>query len=556
MRRISVVLTLVLVACIWPLTSGVAHSLSTTNAAAGASLQADFNNDGFADLAVGVPFEDVGDKFDAGAVNVLYGSASRLTGTGSQIFSQDTAGVTDVAESEDRFGYALAAGDFNHDGFADLAIGVAGEDVGDVLDAGAVNVLYGSAGKLTGAGSQIFSQDTPRVRGTSETSDGFGHALTTGDFNNDTFDDLAVSVPFEAVGSVLNAGAVNALYGSAGKLTGDGSQRFTQDSAGVRGTTEEGDFFGVALAAGDFNRDGSDDLAVGVPFEDVGAIEEAGAVNVLYGSAGKLTGVGSQRFTEDSDGVVGTTVAGDSFGVALTAGDFNRDGSDDLAVGVPFQEIRGVLSAGAVNVLYGSAGKLTGVGSQRFTQDSDGVGGAPQAGDVFGYALTAGDFDNDTFADLAVGVPSDAVGTVRPAGAVNVLYGSARKLTGVGSQRFSQDSDGVAGVAEAHDNFGNTLTAADFNNDGNDDLAVGVPTESVGDSLSAGAVNVLYGSAGKLTGVGGQIFTQDTPGVGGVAEPSDVFGHTLGASGPQGATASASRASTLDSGPQRTMSQR
>jgi hypothetical protein len=55
----------------------------------------------------------------------------------------------------------------------------------------------------------------------------------------------------------------------------------------VEGAPEDDDFFGVSLAAGDFNGDGMDDLAIGVPLEDIepGTIENAGAVNVLY-SAG------------------------------------------------------------------------------------------------------------------------------------------------------------------------------------------------------------------------------------------------------------------------------
>jgi len=104
-------LTLVLVAGVWPAVPAAAHSAAAAQATSAIGVQADFNNDGFADLAVGVPGEDVGSIPDAGAVNVLYGSASKLTGTGSQIFTQDSPGVPYSAEAGDFFGGALAAGD-------------------------------------------------------------------------------------------------------------------------------------------------------------------------------------------------------------------------------------------------------------------------------------------------------------------------------------------------------------------------------------------------------------------------------------------------------------
>ena len=58
--------------------------------------------------------------------------------------------------------------------------------------------------------------------------------------------------------------------------------------------------------------------------------------------------------------------------------------------------------------------------------------------DLFGHALSAGDFNNNGAADLAVGVPHEAIGPRFPAGAVNVLYGGAGGLTGTGSQGFWQ----------------------------------------------------------------------------------------------------------------------
>jgi FG-GAP repeat len=112
MRRIALVVVLVVVAGVWPVAGAVAHGSTATRAQAPGSLQADFNNDGADDLAVGVPFEEQsGTAVDAGAVNVLYGSPAGLTGTGSQVLTQDTPGVPGGAEAFDNFGFTLATGD-------------------------------------------------------------------------------------------------------------------------------------------------------------------------------------------------------------------------------------------------------------------------------------------------------------------------------------------------------------------------------------------------------------------------------------------------------------
>ena len=344
--------------------------------------------------------------------------------------------------------------DFNSDGADDLAVGVPLDDVGTVVGAGAVNVLYGSSpGGLTGTGSQLLSQDTPGVPGNAEVDDGFGFALASGDFNGDTFADLAVGAPGEGVGTAAAAGAVNVLYGSATGLTGTGSQLFTQ----VGGAAEAGDEFGAALAAGDFNSDTFADLAAGAPREGLLSNNQHGAFSVLPGSATGLTGTGGQLFTQETPGVPGNAEVGDEFGFALATGDFNGDTFADVAAGTPFEEVTGAADAGAVNVLYGSATGLTGTGSQLFSQ----VGGAVEPGDEFGFALAAGDFNSDTFADLAAGAPFEDVGSTPDAGAVSVLPGSAGGLTVVGGQLFTQDSPGVPGSAQELDIFGFTLATGD-----------------------------------------------------------------------------------------------
>jgi hypothetical protein len=199
---------------------------------------------------IGVTIEGGGGIRDVGRVIILYGSGSGLTATGRQSFTQATTGVPDAPEQGDSCGAALAAGDFNRDGFADLAMGCPGEDVGSDADFGAVNIIYGSASGLTATGSQFFG-----FSDFLSFADKCATALATGDFNRDGFEDLAMGCPGHDIGVILgesvlgifDAGRVIVLYGSGSGLTATGRQSFTQATAGIVGDPQTGDQFGFSL---------------------------------------------------------------------------------------------------------------------------------------------------------------------------------------------------------------------------------------------------------------------------------------------------------------------
>lgn len=373
----------------------------------------------------------------------------------------------------------------------------------------------------------IWHQDSSGVPGVTESGDYFGAAVAAGDVNNDGFDDLIVGAPGEAIGSIDNAGLVTVIYGSRNGLRGTGSVHFHQDSSNVPGMVEAGDVLGMALAVGDYNEDGIDDVAAGAPGEAVGSLNDAGAVNVFYGSRSGLSASGSQIWDQNSTSVPGVAEAGDRFGASLASGDFNGDSCDDLAVGVPGEAIGSLTDAGAVNVIYGRGTGLTGSGSQGWDQNSSGILGVSEVGDRFGTSLASGDLDDDGYDDLVVGVPGEAIGSLRRAGLVHVFYGRFGGLHSSRDTHIHQDTASVPGVVEREDRFGMTVATGRVNSDRFDDVLVGAPGEAIGTRNDAGGVWVLDGRAGAITGASSQLFTQNSPSVPGGSEREDRMGNSL-----------------------------
>jgi hypothetical protein len=449
----------------------------------GGAARGDFDADGRGDLAVGIPLEDVGSATDAGTVQVFNGSPDGPRPGRAQHIVEGTS-----AEPGDRFGAALAAGDFNGDGFSDLAVGRPGEDGAAGADMGGVSLFNGSANGLstTPSGALVGSQ----------AGGAFGAALVWGRFGEDPAADLAIGVPFAdrrvATGTVADAGEVEVHFGSS---TGLEQERLVlrQGFGALGETPEAGDAFGSTLAAGDLSVSEPtigglvllDELLIGTPSEDLGIGADAGQVAVV-----RPTGSG---FVEGAFLQQAQPEPGDRFGSALATANLDGTEGADLAVGVPFEDPRSldVRDSGEVDVWFSAA-------------DGSGVGGAPnqvlssvggnQSGARFGSAVAANDFDGGV-ADLAVGAPLHDVGGLVDSGKVDVFYGGAGGLGGSGAnppQLLTGHQEG--------DRFGSALSGWGFNAVAPADLAVGIPfadvVDGTGVEVDAGRVEVYLTTLG------------------------------------------------------------
>ena len=349
-------------------------------------------------------------------------------------------------------------------------------------------MLYGDAdGRLGEGGRVVVTQAT--IGQVPEAGDRFGAAVATAHVDTDACLDVVVAAPYEDLGAATDAGVGHVIYGSLAGLNGGTSPtQVTQAQAG--GGVQAGDRFGFSGGAADKPGHDTSGVAVGAPYEDLGAAVDTGAVNALQFSDSIL--VLPREITQSTPGVVGTSESSDLFGFSLAYGYdlINTYSSWDLVVGAPGEDIGKLNSAGAVTVINGVHDYPPDVfPSQSWNQDSPGVPGAAETGDLFGCSVATSVVDSyapGSKQHVAVGAPGEAIGSRTTAGAVQLFSSTGSGL--VPGKSISQNTAGVLGTAEKGDRFGfrvALLNAPKLR------LAVSIPYEDIGSVTDAGSVQVF-----------------------------------------------------------------
>lgn len=402
------------------------NGLLADNSEFGAALSnlGDLEVDGVQDLAVGAPMDNAGGP-GRGAVWILFMDADGNVDTETKISGRD-GDFNGTLNDDDRFGSAVASirdfdgdgiGDVDGDGITDLAVGAPLDDDGG-NDRGAVWILF-LRQDGTVRDQQKISQREGNFNGSLDNGDQFGAAITAlDDLDLDGIPDLAVGAPLDDDRGI-DTGAVWILF-----LNADGTvrseQKISADSGGFDGRLADGDSFGRAVAnLGDLDLDGVADIAVGAPGDDDGALGNGAAWILFLNQDGTVAN--EQKLSAAEGGLAATLNGGDRFGEALAnAGDIDRDGIIDLAVGAPGDD-DAATDSGAVWLLFmkrdGTVNQL-----QKLSPGTGLPGAILNSGDGFGAAVAGmGNLDGRGALDLAAGAPFDKTLGIEK-GAVWILF--------------------------------------------------------------------------------------------------------------------------------------
>src|SRR5215475_8483033 len=337
---------------------------------------------------------------------------------------------------------------------------------------------------------------------------------SAGDINGDGFADVIIGA-YRADGpgnTRVDAGASYVVFGHA---DGFGTVDLTAVAAGIGGFIihgeEAGDNSGVSVSsAGDINGDGLDDLIIGAFRADGpgNTRVDAGASYVVFGHTGPFEPVDLVGVAAGTGGfVIHGEEAGDFSGfMAVSAGDINGDGFDDLIIGAAFADGPGNArsAAGDTYVVFGHDGAF---GTVDLANVAAGVGGfvihGENANDNSGIAVSsAGDINGDGFDDLVIGAfRADGAGNARAdAGDTYVVFGHDGAFGAVDLAAVASGNGGfVIRGEDRGDNSGVAVSSAgDINGDGIDDLVIGADlADSSGNARpSAGDAYILFGHTG------------------------------------------------------------
>ena len=295
----------------------------------------DFDADGLTDAVYGdaAAGSDSTCAAGYGAVVVHYGADPQTPVTlerGDELEGKQVCGAG--------LGGSVTVADVDGDGHDDLIIGAAG--------VAEIQVIHGGRKGLDRARQQTAPGDPS-----------FGYALTSGDYDCDGFEDVAVGIPEDGHGGAKEAGSVAIFDGGRLGLV-DSGQRLRQ-GGDLGDAPEDGDRLGHTLASGVFSADEAgtcecDQLVIAAPFEDVDGYSDAG---VVYVFSDPPTGKPSHIIEPDKASVI-PLARDQALGLRIGVGDDNADGIDDLSLAM--------VAEGAMALLEGDRG---GLGQTRVLRD-------------------------------------------------------------------------------------------------------------------------------------------------------------------------------------------
>jgi len=340
------------------------------------------------------------------------------------------------------FGYGLAVGDVNGDGFADVLSGMHYADPSGVADAGELRIDFGP----TQATSQTL------VAPTLQAGANFGNNVRVADVTGDNIKDIIVTARYEDSPGAVDAGAAYIFVGPS----------FTSSVRVTAPTPMAGTRFGVGVTTADWDGDGIKDVCIGAPR----AMSTSGVIQ-----AGKVYIFKGPTFTFLAAIDNPTPFTGDKFGDALIGADFNGDGLDDLFVGAPGRDSLPATDAGgAFLFLNGSL-----LPSVTLAQP-------PDTDAELGNGFSAADMNGDGFMDVVCGTEF-ADGPMVDSGQVQIIYGPS----------FSTRSYINSPLPSVLGGFGSASAAGDINRDGYPDLIVGEFYADIASFTDAGQGWVFLG---------------------------------------------------------------